>query len=85
MIIPHATREPAFPVFKLPPLPSRSPGIPKSSSPKCTTNARFATEFSDVGSSVTTLSKILTLVRPKRFVMTLPRSPTCLFSEVGAL
>ena len=39
VINPHATREPAFPVLRLPAFPSRSPGIPKSSSPEWTVKA----------------------------------------------
>ena len=62
VINPHATRAPALPVPKLPEFPSSKPGIPKSSSPKCTTKALLAIEFSDVGSNVITSSKILTFV-----------------------
>ena len=85
VIIPHATREPAFPVLRLPASPSRSPGMPRSSSPKCTTNALLATEFSEALSNVTTSSTILTVVCPNLLVTTFPKSPTCRFEEVGAL
>ena len=80
VIIPHATLEPAFPVFKLP----VSPPFPRSSLPLCTTSARpkmFALEFEF---KLIILSWISTSVgKASELVKIFPRSPTCLFKLLG--